>query len=239
MARQSRRPDYSGEDQFVAGTMRFLAWAQSHSRALVLAGLALGILIVGVLYYRDYNRRVREAASTEIRAIRFQMQTGSTTDVIARIQSFLAEFEGTDYAREAKVLLAHSLLLQNRAGEAIEPARQAAERGIGDDVLATRAAFLLAAAYEEVGDTALAVSVYEEIGREARLNLQKRRGLEGAARLRAESGHLAQGAALYDELAELTPESSPQRLVYEMRAAELRARAAGSESGVEAKTGGP
>lgn len=222
MAAAPRHPHKpSGEDRFVVTTLAFLAWAQRNSRALVLAVIALGILGAGVIYYLDYERRVREVASAEIRTIRFELRSGNTAQAAERLRSFLIQFDGSPYAREARVLLAHSLLLQNRAAEAIEPARQAAEGRVGKDVLATRAAFLLAAAYEEVGDTASAIDVYEEIGRRASLRVDKSRGLEGAARLREARGDRASAAALYQQLVELTPEGSSMKSYYEMRAAEL------------------
>ena len=221
----SRRSKGSDEDSFVAGALQLTTWAQRSSRVLVLGGVAVAILVAGVFYYRDYQNKVRSAASTELRTIRFQLETGGGAEAVERIRTFLAQFSGSSYAKEAQVLLAHALLLQNRAGDAIDPAREAASGDIGKDVLATRAAFLLAAAYEEVADTAAAIGVYEEIGRKARLTLEKRRGLEGAARLRSVGGDLLAAAELYDQLVELLPEDNPLRSLYQMRAAEMRATA--------------
>ena len=221
----SRRPQASGDDQFVAGVFQIATWAQKNARGLVLAIVALAVLVGGLFYYLDYQRRVREAASTEIRAIRFALESGQSSQIEDRIGAFLAQFDGSDYAREARMLLAHSMLLQNRAAEAIAPARAAAEGRVGGDVVGTRAAFLLAAAYEEVGDLPSAISVYEEIGDRARLSLNKRRGLEGAARLKDVSGDSPGAAILYDQLVELVPEESPTRMFYEMKLAELQAAA--------------
>ncbi len=212
----------SGEDRFVAAALKLLSWAQSNTRALILGLGAVAIVVFGVRYYLDYQRRVREASATEIRSIRFQLQSGDASQVVEQLRGYLVRFSGTPYAREAQVLLAHSLLLGNRASEAIEPARQAVDE-LGDDPLSTRAAFLLAAAYEEVGDTALAISVYEQVGARVKHRSERTLGLEGAARLRAASGDRAGAARIYDELAALTPEDAPQRLLYEMRAAEMRA----------------
>jgi tetratricopeptide (TPR) repeat protein len=125
------------------------------------------------------------------------------------------------------VLLAQALLLKNRPGEAIEPARQAME-GLGSDVLSTRAGFLLAAAYEEVGDTAGAIEVYRELGDKLQLRVQRSRALEGAARLLAARGDAAAALAIYRQLAELTPQDAPARGYYEMQAAELRASQLGT-----------
>ncbi len=216
------KPQITGEDQFVTTSLALLDWARQNSRALVLGAAALAIVAFGVRYYLDYQRRVEEVASTQLRALRSQLELGSAADVIDQLRGYLAQFGSTAYAQEARVLLAHSLLLQNRAAEAIEPARQAVEK-LGTDVLSTRAAFLLAAAYEEVGDTALAISVYEDAGAKLKGRVQRTRALEGAARLRAARGERAGAAAIYEQLAELSPEDGPARLFYEMRAAELRA----------------
>lgn len=224
----------SGEDRFVATSLRLLEWARRNTRALVIGAIAVAILVFGVRYYVDYQATVRETASAEIRSIRYELQVGNADQIVERLRTFLAQFGGTRYAREARVLLAHSLLLQNRASEAIEPARVAASE-IGADPLSTRAGFLLAAAFEEVGDTGSAIRTYEEIGRKAEPRVQVSRALEGVARLRRAQGDLAGAAGTYERLAELTPETAPAHAFYVMRAAELRAEAV---RGAEAEGGG-
>jgi predicted negative regulator of RcsB-dependent stress response len=231
----AEQQQFSGEDRFVASVLQFWAWAQKHTRAVVLGLIAVGIVVIGVRYYIDYQKRVRETASTELRAIRYELQRGSDPNqAVNRLRTFLVQLGGSSYAREARVLLAHSLLLENRAAEAIGPARSAADK-LGSEPLSTRAAFLLAAAYEEVGDTALAVSVYEDIGSRVDQRIPKSRALESAARLRAAAGDYVAATALYEELIALTPEGdAPLRALYGSRAAELRAqglvRSEGSES---------
>lgn len=218
-----RRPEATADDKFVTTTLSILAWAQKNTRALVLGGLAVALLVFGVLYYTDYRRRVRDVASSEIRAIRFELAQGTDIEgTVEQLLSFLARLEGSPYNTEARLLLANALLRANRAAEAVGPALEAST-ALGKDPLATRAAFLLAAAYEEVADTAAAIDTYEEIGDKARARLDKQRGYEGAARLRAATGELAEAALLYDRLVELIPEENPRRGLYEMRAAELRA----------------
>ncbi|UCF19539.1 MAG: tetratricopeptide repeat protein [Gemmatimonadota bacterium] len=224
----------SDEDRFVASTFQVLNWAQKHTRALVVGAVALAIGLLAVRYYVDFQKQVREAASTEIRNVRAELLSGDASQVVDQLRAFLVQYEGSDYAQEARVLLAHSLLLSNRASEAIEPARQAMS-DVGRDPLSTRAAFLLAAAFEEVGDTAGAIQTYERIGERERSRVLKTRGLEGAARLRAAFGDRTGAVALYHELAALTPEEeTARRMFYEMRAAELGAKALGAQgSGTE------
>lgn len=218
---------HASEDRFVALVLQIVTWAQRNTRGLVLGIGAAAILVFAVKYYVDFKQRVHVAAATEMLNLRYQLQTGTPDQVIEQLRAYLLQFGGTSYAREARVLLAHSLLLSNRAAEAIEPARQAMD-DLGDDVLSLRAAFLAAAAYEEVGDTTAAIDVYREIGRRTDFRVQKSRALEAAARLLSARGDAAEAAAIYDGLAEITPEAAPARPYYEMRAAEYRARASGA-----------
>lgn len=226
MAAQRRKPRVgdSSEDSFVAAILRLVGWAQKNTRALILSVVALIIVVGGVIYYIDYRTRVTEVASSEIRALRGQLQSeGAGEAVIGGLRSFIAQFGDTPYGIEARVLLAEELLRQGRAAEALNPAMAAAE-DIGQDPLATRAAFLVAAAHEELGDTATAIGMYERIGRQARLDGEKVRGLEGAARLYTAAGELERAIAIYDRLLEIVPEEDPQHAFYVQRRAELRAR---------------
>jgi predicted negative regulator of RcsB-dependent stress response len=219
------QPQTTGEDRFVAGTLQILNWAQRNTRALVLGIGAAAILIFAVKYYLDYRQRLNVAAASELRAIHGQLRAGNPDQVVDPLRAFLVQFSDTRYAREARVLLAHSLLLGNRAPEAIEPARQAMD-ALGDDILSLRAGFLLGAAHEEAGDTAAAIGVYEQIGASVDYRVQRTRALEAAARLYAARGDMERAAEVYDELSALTPPEAPARSFYQMRAAEIRARAA-------------
>ncbi|MGD8699524.1 MAG: tetratricopeptide repeat protein [Gemmatimonadales bacterium] len=223
-------PQQLGEDRFIATILQIANWAQKNTRALILAVGALAILIFAVNYYVDYRQRVRDAATAELRTIRSQLQAGNPGQVVDQLKNFLVQFGDAPNAREARVLLAESLLLVNRAGEAIEPARQAMG-GLGNDILSLRAAFLLGAAYEETGDTSAAIGVYERVAESVDYRVQRTRGLEAAARLHAARGNTARALAIYDQLTELTPADAPARSFYEMRAAELRAESGGSFQG--------
>ncbi len=216
------QPHSSGEDRFVATSLQLLNWAQRHTRTLVLGLGAVAILVFGVRYYFDYQHRVREAAAREMLGLRGQLQVRNADEVVELLRAFLIQYAGTSHGQEARVLLAEALLMANQAGAAIEPARQAIN-DLREDLLSIRAAFLLAAAHEEVGDTAAAIDVYQQVGESAQARLAKSRGLEGAARLRAARGELAAAAKIYERLAELTPEDAPARAFYETRAWELRA----------------
>jgi len=219
--------DSSSEDRFVAGTFQLLAWGQRNARALVLTIMAAAIVIFAVRYYLDFKTKVRQAAATEMVNLRFQLQAGTTDQVVEQLRGYLIQFNGTTYAQEAQVLLAHTLLQAARAAEAIEPARQAMDN-LGDDILSLRAAFLAAAAYEEVGDTTGAIGIYRQIEQATDMRVQRARALEAMGLLMAASGDAAGAASVYDELVKSAPEDSPARPFYEMRAAEYRARASGA-----------
>ncbi|NIR42998.1 MAG: tetratricopeptide repeat protein [Gemmatimonadetes bacterium] len=228
------QPRPTGEDRFIQTVYEFGAWAQRNTRALVLGIAALAIIGFSVKYYIDYTRRVEEAASSELRAIRFQANN-NPAQAVEQLRGLIAQYDGSSYAREGRVLLAYALLLQNRPGEAVAPAREAV-RELEHDVLSIRAAFLLAAAYEEVADTAAAIAVYEDIGREVEARVQKSRALQAAARLKAAFGDPQGAARILEQLAEITPPEAAAHDFYLMRAAEYRAEAvppvrSGSDSG--------
>jgi predicted negative regulator of RcsB-dependent stress response len=232
-------PHLTSEDRFVSYILQFANWAQRNTRALILGLAAAAIVIFAVKYYIDYKQRVRDVAATELRNIRMVLEAGQPDQVIEQLRTYIVQFDGTTYAREARVLLAHSLLLGNRAAEAIDPARQAVD-ALGDDLLSLRAGFLLAAAYEEVADTGSAIAVYQQIGRDVDMRVQRTRALEAAARLLDARGDYPNAVAIYERLAELTPEEAPAQAFYLMRAAEMRAKLAGptavtisGESGTE------
>lgn len=218
-----RRPDSSADDKFVITSLRLLGWARENTRALVLALVAVGILAAGVVYYIDYRNRVEEVASTNLQNIRFELSSGNTSQTIESLRNYIGRFGSTSYGNEARILLAHSLLLENRPDEALEVAREASQ-DMGNDPLATRAGFLMGAAYEQIGDTASAVQVYEQLGRVAELSPEKIRAFETAAILEAARGNSQQAVALYERILSLIPEDSPQRAFYEMKAAEAAAR---------------
>lgn len=218
-----RRPDSSADDKFIITSLRLLGWARENTRALVLGLVAVGILAAGVIYYIDYRNRVEEVASTNLQNIRFELSSGNTSQTIESLRTYISRFGSTSYGNEARVLLAHSLLLENRPGEALEVAREASAE-MGDDPLATRAGFLMGAAYEQVGDTASAIQVYEELGTKAKLNPEKIRAFETAAILQAALGNSQQALGLYERILSLIPEDSPLRGFYEMKAAEVATR---------------
>lgn len=222
-AGRRRRQRDAAEDTFITWVLRLTAWAQHNTRALIFAVIAVAIFAGGVLYYRDYRSRVNQAAANDLRTLESQVQSDGGPQAIDGLRSFLTQFGGTRYAREARVLLAQQLLEQGRAADAIGPAQMAA-KDLGKDPVATRAALLLAAAQEEAGDTAAAIQVYERIGARAQLTSEKAQGLEGAARLLAASGQVTGAIDMYDKLIALMPEESPRRGVYAMRKAELEAR---------------
>ncbi len=214
----------TADDKFVATSLQFLAWARNNTRALILGIAAIGLFAAGILYYLDYRQDVQDFASTNLQNLRFELNSGNTSQTIESLRIYIARFGSTRYGTEARVLLAHSLLLQNRAGEAIGPASEAA-KNFGSDPLGVRAAFLLAAAQEQVGDTPAAIDVYVRIGNEARLTPERIRGYDAAAQLYAAGGDGARAAQVYGEILALLPEDSPGRAFYEMQAADVSAEA--------------
>ena len=85
------------------------------------------------------------------------------------------------------------------------------------------AALLLGAVYESGKKLKEAEATYLEVAEEARFGFEKRDALERAAALRLQRGDSAGAIELYDRALKTLPEDNPERSVYLMRIAEVRA----------------
>jgi predicted negative regulator of RcsB-dependent stress response len=222
-ARRTHRPQPAADDIFVERVLETTVWARRNRRLLVGGAIAAAILIAGVLYYRHYNRVLRESAAMELLQVRQSAQSGNPALAIRDGEAFLARFGRTPSAPEGRLLLGQAYLESNQATEAIETLQGAA--GNLNDANGVDSAFLLAAAYEVATRYDEAERTYLRIAERARFDFQKERALDSAARVRMERGNPAGAAELYDRLVALLPAENPDRAVFEMRRAEARAAA--------------
>jgi hypothetical protein len=87
--------------------------------------------------------------------------------------------------------------------------------------IGVQAAFLMAAAYEESGQTEEAEQLLIRIANASDLMFQIREALAGAARIRTNAGNLSGAAELYEEVLSSMEEGDPERGFWEMRLAEV------------------
>lgn len=222
-----KKPDTPGgqDDAFVDGTFRLVNWAQNNTRTVIVAIAAIAIVVVGAVYYVNFQRSVQAQAATELAALR--LAAVSPEAVIPDLASYIQRFDGTPSADEARVLLARMYLDTGRAPEA---EGIAAEVAIGADrPVGLAARNLMGAAQEAQGDPEAALSTYQALGRDARFPFQRRQARASAGRVLMSLGRLDEAASIYSAIAEEAAEDDPVEAgVYRLRLGEVNGLRAGS-----------
>jgi predicted negative regulator of RcsB-dependent stress response len=221
-SRRVSRPVESSDDAFIAGVLESSVWAKRHSRVLIAGGVALLLLVGGLFWYRSYTTTIRENAAMELTQVRQTVMAGNLPLAIRDLESFIATYDGTPAAREARVLLAQIYLEAGQAQQAASTVERLA-RDPGAP-LGASAAFLLAGAYEAAGHQDRAEQVFLRIADDARFDFERVEALDHAARLRLQRGDAAGAATLYQRVLDMIPEDA-DRGVFEMRRAEAETRA--------------
>lgn len=222
--RQTSEPD----DVFVERVLETSVWARQNARILIIAVTAFVLLVSGFLYYRNYTVKLRNAAETQLSAIRQTVVSGNSALAIRDLEEYMTRFGGTEAGPEATVLLGRAYLDNGEPQKAIDllagPARNLASP------LGVSTALLLASGYEAAVQEDRAVQVYLDIADRAPFDYQKHEALDNAARIRMETGNAAGAVELYDRLLQSLDETDPLRPVIQLRRGEAAARAQGTAS---------
>jgi predicted negative regulator of RcsB-dependent stress response len=212
----SNEPD----DVFVARVLHLGKWAERNQQVITVLLVVVAIGVAGLVYYRSYRRSLGQQAAQQLELIYQTVAMADTEGARTELATFLERFDGTPYAAEARLLLGDLYLRDGSPEQA-----QAVLRPLGEspgEPLEFQAAMLLAAAYEQDGQTADAERTYLAIADRSDLSFQVRDALEAAARLRAAQGDSAGALELYQRALESLEEGSPERGLYEMRIQEIR-----------------
>lgn len=220
------------EDAFLRALNRFVAWAQDNTGALVLAGVVLALGVGGAFYWQSYQQNLEQRASSQLSTLQSQLAQGGTSGmaVADSLQSFLQRFEGTEAARDARILLARQQIVQDQDSAAVATIRPVAGEHPPDSPIGFAARSLLADAQVAAGDTAAAVSTLEELAQDARFPFQRREASAERASLLAGSGRLQEARRIYERLAEEASGTEAGNL-YAVRLGEIEARLASEGDG--------
>jgi len=215
-----------GEDAFVRSAFRFGDWVQDNLRSVLLGFSGLALIVLGVLYYVNFQASVQEQAAGELARLRL---TAATPDaLIVDVEAFVARFDGTTAADEGRVILARLYMDTAQPAEAIRVlggVAEAANRPLG-----FAAQSLLAAAEEASGDSDAALVTWQALSRDARFPFQRRKAQAAAARIHAAAGRTAEAVAIYSALADEAEEDNDfaEAGVYRIRLGELGGGGSGS-----------
>ena len=209
------------EDAFVAGVLESGVWAKQHSRLLTFAIVAVVVAFGAFLYIRNYRSALRDRATAELTAARQTVLQGNRQLSIRELRAFVATYGNTPSGDEARLMLAQLYVEEGQIANAVNTIKPAADDPGGPN--GASAALLLGAVHEAGKQTRQAEETYLKIADEARFGFEKRDALERAALLRLQAGNAAGAAELYERAMNTLPEDNPERTVYQMRMAEVRA----------------
>ena len=219
-------PSHGGDDAFVRGAYRSADWLQKNLRAVLLGTAGLALIVVGVLYYVNFQATVRDQAAGELAGLRASAQPPAA--LVPSFESFIGRFDGTVAADEARIILARLYLQTSQPTEALRVLGDVSEPA--NRPLGYAARSLLASAHEAAGDAEAAIDAWEALGQNARFPFQRRAARASVARLHAEAGRTAEAVTIYAAIAEEAAEDEDlvEAGVYRIRLGELRASTSGS-----------
>lgn len=214
----------SSEDLMMARAAEFGQWARANIRAIVIGAVVLGLLVAGLLAYRVSQAQRQERAAVEFMQLERSVNAQNPQLAAKDLERFVTKYDGTNTAEEARVTLAQMYMEQNLPAKAIATLK-GAESKVDDSPVGPQAALLLGAAQLAAGNAKAAVETYLAVSKDAPLEFHRLEALENAAAVRAQTGDHRGAAELWQQLAESAEKGSPQRALYEMRAAEAQAAA--------------
>lgn len=222
----SRRRDTSdAEDAFIARVVEFSTWSKKNTQVLVLFGIALVVVVVGIMYYVNYRQNLQVVAAQELESLHQIAGSGDTETARLRFAQYLERFAGTPYAAEARLALAQLHLQGGAAEEALQVLAESSVRL--SDPIGPQLAILQARAHEELGRFDEAERLYLQVADQAELDFQRIQALEDAARLRMTAGNASGAVELYERILDEMATDSPDRGPIQLRLGEARAAANG------------
>ena len=222
MAREKRPGDLDTEDHVTEQVMAAAAWAETHRRTVLVGGIALVAVVAAAFYYQDYRQKLVERASVVLQEIQITSQSADIETIRSELRIFIEQYSGTPYANQARVALGDLELRRDSLTPAIQALEPVADLG-GANPLSFTAMEMIAAAYEQGGDSDRALQWYERLASDARFDYQRYFAMAEQARLHTIAGRYQDAIALYDRLHEETGEDAAGQEVYGVRLGEVRA----------------
>lgn len=224
MAREKRPQHVDTEDHVTERIMEAASWADAHRRLVIAAGVALVAVVAAAFYYQDYRLKLVESASVRLQEIQITAQSADVETVRAELQLFIDQFSGTAYSHQARVALGDLELRRDSLAAAIRALEPVADLGPSNP-LAFTAMKMIAAAYEQGGDTERALQWYGKISDGAQFDYQRHLAMAEQARLYTAAGRYSDAESLYEQLVAEVDDDPAGQEVYGVRLGEVRALA--------------
>ncbi len=222
MAREKRQQNLDTEDHVTERVMEAAAWAETHRRAVMAGGIALVAVVAAAFYYQDYRGKLVERASVRLQEIQITSQSADMETIRSELRIFIDQYSSTPYADQARLALGDLELRRDSLGLAIQALEPVADLGDASPLSFT-AMEMIAAAYEQGGDSDRAMQWYERLGGDAQFDYQRHYAMAEQARLHTAAGRYSAAASLYSQLLEESPEDPTGQSVYGVRLGEVQA----------------
>ena len=221
MAREKRPEQLDTEDHVTERVLEAAAWAENHRRVVIAGGILLVLVVAAAFYYQDYRNKLVERASVRLQEIQISSQSVDIETIRSELRIFIDQYSSTPYADQARVALGDLELRRDSLGLAIQALEPVADLGTSNP-LAFTAMKMIAAAYEQGGDTDRSLQWYERVSSEALFDYQRHFGMAEQARLHTVAGRYADAANLYEQLVAEVDEDPAGQVVYGVRLGEVR-----------------
>ncbi|MGB5304319.1 MAG: tetratricopeptide repeat protein [Gemmatimonadota bacterium] len=224
IAREKRPGHIDTEDHVTERVLEAAAWAENHRRAVIAGGIALALVVAAAFYYQDYRSKLVDRASVRLQEIQMSAQSADMETIRSELRIFIDQYSSTPYASQARVALGDLELRRDSLGLAIQALQPVADLG-ADNPLSFTAMKMIAAAYEQGGETDQAIQWYERISSGAMFDYQRHLGMAEQARLHTAAGRYSDAESLYEQLVAEAEEDPAGQQVYGVRLGEVRALA--------------
>lgn len=171
------------------------AWINAHRQIAYWVG-AIVVVAAGLFVWSwSAKRRTEEVASRALQGARFAFENQNLPFAASELAKVIADYDGTNAAEEARVVLANVRLMQGQPNQAITVLKDFAPSA--GSSFRSQAYGLLGAAYENLGRFRDAGEAYENGSTAARMDFQKAQGLADAGRAWTFAGDTAKAVAAY------------------------------------------
>jgi tetratricopeptide (TPR) repeat protein len=171
------------------------AWVNAHRQIAYWVG-AIIVVAAGLFVWSwSAKRRTEEVASRALQGARFAFENQNLPFAASELAKVIADYDGTNAAEEARVVLANVRLMQGQPNQAITVLKDFAPSA--SPSFRFQAYGLLGAAYENLGRFRDAGEAYENGSTAARMDFQKAQSLADAGRAWTFAGDTAKAVSAY------------------------------------------